>query len=250
MFLFVVILRPPGLRPGFFQDDGGVVERACQGIAPDQRCQVDGGFDQGADRAPGVEGPVKFTAHRLAAAGQGHDLTALPVADNGSPFQTGASFLLFQAVEGAGELFFHLPLHLGIEGGEDLQTAAVEVLLTIVILQLPADQVEKCREPVESAQHLSDFDEWCGHCLLVAFFVDDLPVAHDLQDHRPSLQAAFRILARIIVGWAFDHGDEEGDLIGREIFEIAAEIKLAGQSRSHARRGRRPGRGRSRWHRR
>ena len=121
-------------------------------------------------------------------------------------------------------------MHLGIEGGEDLQAAAVEILLTVIFLQLPADQVEKCREAVESAQHLSDLDEGSGHRLLVAFFVDDLPVAHDLQDHRPSLQAAFRVFAGIIVGRALDHGDEQGDLIGREIFEIAAEIELASQS--------------------
>ena len=219
------IARRPALPAAEAHGDRRIVHVAGKRILAGlrQREQVDKRLQQRSDRALRLDCAVEAVLAWIAAADHGHDFTVVHVGHHDARLQRRLATRPER---------FHRPrdralggaLRGGRHAGHDRQARTRQRFFRIVAGQLAAHEVDVGGEAV-GRHRAGRF----GHAqrrldgAVVLGLIDDAGFEHLAQHERAPLTHAFGMLARVVVGRALDDADQQRDLLGVEIGQVATE---------------------------
>ena len=181
-------------RPRHFHR--GIGQHGYQGVAPGllQGGQVDSRFQQRARRPARVQCAVETGVANTAAAHQCRHLTGVEAGNHRGAFQCPA---LVELVEHGGGTALYLALQQRVERRENTQAKGGQVLLAILLPQLPPDQVEVGRKGIANTVLAVQVQRpgLGGPGLLRG---NHAPLGHFRQYHIAPLQRPFGIAHRVV----------------------------------------------------
>ena len=224
----VVVLWPPGLAALIAQRQRLIAQRCRQVIPLQQTGQIDGRFDERADRAPGIQRPVETGVANIPPAHQRRDLAGTPVGDHHGPLQIGFLALFFNLFELSGDCQFGGLLGYRIQTGEDLEPGLIEEAVTKLLLQLALELAhEGWRTTIAHLPTLQQRQGF-GQVGLVLRRLNLQVVEQHPQHQIAPLLGPIRITPGIVIGGATHHANQERHLILIQLVEWQTEIEVGG----------------------
>src|SRR3990167_4697505 len=234
MGLAVIVLWAPHLTVLTLDREGLIFKQTGQSVLarPLQRGQVDGRFDQRANWPHRIQRTVETGKAWLTATNNGLHLATFWAGHRHARFHLINPFAPRQTLQRAGQRTFGFQLHDRIEAGENAQTFFSEVLLLVILAQLAFDQV---KEGWERAVCQATAPRDAQRFLLrgIHFFnTGDTLCGQYIKHQIAPFQRPLRVAPRVVVGWPFDHTDQQCDLIKFQLGERLDEEVLAGQAKT------------------
>ena len=197
-----------------------------------QRQQVDERLEQRADRPLRFHRAVEAHLRHVAAADHGQYVAVVHVGHHHAGLQRRPALVL-QRLDGARDRRFGIRLRRGRHAGQDRQPGALQRALGVVPRQLAAHQIHVGREAVRRghARRLRHAQRGRQRALVFCV-VDQAGLVQLEQGVVATLFRPFRVAARVVVRRPLDHADQQGDLLGGQAVEVAAEPEF--RARRHA----------------
>ena len=234
MQLPVVIPRRPEVAVRHFQFDIFINEKALQVVAAGllERAQINEGLGQRADRPLRIKCAVEAGETRIAIANHRQHFAAFdrrhhPGGLQGIRRQLAA---LFQFRKVGNYPRFQRFLHARVECGEDAQTLAVQIILTIQALQLPPHQIDISRVAFGAAGRNIAHTERPRQRHLEFVIADQFRVGHLAKHQIAPLLDALCIASRVVDCRPLGNADEQGNLLRPQLVQRLVEIELAGET--------------------